>query len=132
MIDWRSRSEWRRIFRYYQAGILNSMFGYGLFAALVWAGMNMFLAQVLAHIMGVLFNYFTFSRYAFAGHQTSRVNFVLSYAVNYVVSVATLYLFSHIVASPYLAGLLTIVFVSAVNYLVLKRWVFREPVNGGA
>lgn len=128
MFDWKSPAEWKRVFRYYQAGVINMTFGYGLFALFVWAGMNMYLAQIASHVLGVIFNYFTYSRYAFAGQSGSRMRFVLSYAGNYFLNLAILALIALAVKSPYVAGLVATVIVSLINYFVLKRLVFVGKV----
>lgn len=124
MFDWRSASEWQRLFKYYQAGIVNTAFGYGLFALFVWLGLNIFVAQIVSHVMGMTFNYFTYSRYAFSGHKASRVNFIVSYGLNYLVNLAVLWGFDQFIDSPYLAGALTVLIASVINYFVLKRFVF--------
>ncbi|MEJ7925878.1 GtrA family protein [Sphingobium sp. AN641] len=126
MFDWKSPGEWKRLFRYYQAGVINMAFGYGLFALFVWAGMDMYVAQIVSHVLGVAFNYFTYSRYTFAGQPGSRMRFILSYAGNYVLNLATLALVATVVESPYIAGLIATIFVSVVNFFVLKRLVFSE------
>jgi len=54
------------IIRYYQAGALNAAFGYGLYVGLVWLGLGMYAAQLVAHLLGVAFNYFTYSRHTSA------------------------------------------------------------------
>ncbi|PKB14530.1 GtrA-like protein [Novosphingobium kunmingense] len=119
-------TELGRVIRYYFNGVVNTAFGYGLFAGLVALGMNMYGAQALSHVLGVAFNYFTFSRITFADRVGSKGRFVLSYALNYVMSVAILAGLSRFIASPYGAGLATIVIVSALNYLLLKRLVFNR------
>jgi len=124
MFDWKSPAEWKRVFRYYQAGLINMGFGYGLFALFVWAGVNMYLAQIVAHILGVIFNYFTYSRYTFADQRGSKSRFIMSYAFNYVLNLAALAFTAIFVASPYLAGLIATIAVSLVNYFVLKHLVF--------
>lgn len=116
--------ERKRLFRYYQAGLVNMGFGYGLFALFVWAGLNMYVAQIAAHVLGVTFNYFTYSRYTFADQRGSKTRFILSYAGNYVLNLVTLALIAMVVVSPYIAGLAATIFVSLVNYFVLKRLVF--------
>lgn len=126
MFDWRSPAEWKRVIRYYQAGAVNLVFGYCLFALFVWAGLDMYLAQVVAHVLGVVFNYFTYSRYAFAGQPGSRARFILSYVGNYFLNLGALALVALVVGSPYVAGLIATVFVSLVNYFVLKRLVFED------
>jgi len=113
-----------RLWRYYQAGIVNTAFGYGLYALFVALGLNMYLAQIIAHLLGMTFNYFTYSRHAFHDSDVSKGRFILSYAVNYLLGLAALWAASQVIASPYLAGFVAVVVVSLINYLILKNWVF--------
>lgn len=126
MFDWRSAEEWKRVGRYYQAGVINTLFGYGVFSLLVLIGLNLFLAQAISHVAGVIFNHFTYSRYAFTGHRVSKRNFVFSYILNYLFSLACLGAVSQVIPSPYVAGLITIAVVSIGNYFVLKLFVFAK------
>jgi putative flippase GtrA len=125
MLEVRTAAEWRRLWRYYQAGIVNTLFGYGTYAVLVSVDLSMYVAQIAAHALGATFNYFTYSRYAFAGHEASKARFILSYAVNYFFSLACLAALALVILSPYLAGLGATLIASLVNYIVLKRLVFR-------
>lgn len=124
MLEWRDPAEWKRIARYYQAGIVNTLFGYGLYALLVALGLNIYLAQLLAHVLGVVFNFITYSRYTFADQAASKFRFVLSYGMNYLLSFAFLWSFEQLVESPYISGLLAVIVVSLINFLVLKKLVF--------
>ncbi|GAA0325845.1 hypothetical protein GCM10009087_40230 [Sphingomonas oligophenolica] len=128
MFEWKSIKEWKRLFRYYQAGLLNMAFGFGLYALFVRLGMNIYVAQILSHFMGVTFNYFTYSRYAFVGHTGKRLRFIISYVINYVFNLISLAAMAVILKSPYIAGLIATILVSFVNYFVLKRLVFRERI----
>jgi len=122
----------QRLWRYYQAGIVNTAFGYGLYALFVALGLNMYLAQIVAHTLGMTFNYFTYSRHAFHDSDVSKGRFILSYAVNYLLGLAALWAASQFIASPYLAGFVAVVVVSLINYLILKNWVFRVRGEGPA
>ena len=51
----------QRVWRYYMVGAVNTLFGYGVYASLLLMGLQMYVAQVTAHVMGVIFNYFTYS-----------------------------------------------------------------------
>lgn len=117
-----------RLWRYYQAGIVNTLFGYGLYALFVAVGLHMYVAQICAHILGMTFNYFTYSRYAFRDAEGSKLRFVLSYAANYLLGLASLAAAAQVIASPYLAGLAAVLFVSVVNYFILKHFVFTRRV----
>ena len=129
MFDLRSIAEWKQLWRYYQAGIVNTLFGYGLFALLVLAGLNMYLAQIVAHVLGVIFNYFTFSRYAFAGRQRSLPRFALAYVLNYLLAVAFLWAACEWVQSPYMAGLIATLVVSLINFFLLRKLVFQGAIT---
>jgi putative flippase GtrA len=113
-----------RLWRYYQAGIVNTVFGYGLYAAFVAVGLNMYVAQILGHLLGMAFNYVTYSRHAFSDSTVSRARFVGSYGLNYLLGLGSLWAAARFIASPYLAGLLAVVVVSLINYFVLRHWVF--------
>lgn len=115
--------------RYYQAGALNAAFGYGLYALLVRAGLNLYVAQLVAHILGVAFNYVTYSRHVFRDAGPAKRRFVLSYAVNYAISLGFLALARQFVSSPYVAGAIAIVLTSLVNYVMLKKVVFVKRVE---
>ena len=123
MFDFRSVEEWKRLWRYYQAGIVNTLFGFGLYSAFVWAGANIYLAQVCSHVLGVIFNYATYSRYTF--RSSPRIgHFIASYALNYGLSLGLLIAVAKVVSSPYLSGLAVTAIVSMINYFVLKKYVF--------
>jgi putative flippase GtrA len=117
------------IVRYYQAGAVNAAFGYGLYALFLWGGINMYAAQLIAHVLGVGFNYLTYSRHVFKGAAPAKRRFILSYAVNYAISLGFLKLSSLFLNSAYAAGLVSIILTSAVNYLILKRLVFTARVE---
>ena len=114
----------KQIVRYYQAGIVNTVFGFAAYALFVRLGLDLFVAQMLAHILGVGFNYLSYSHYVFRDAHPAKLRFLLSYGGNYLVSLATLALMSRLIASPYLAGLVTVFLVALLNFFVLKKLVF--------
>jgi putative flippase GtrA len=99
---------WRRgelLVRYGAVGLINTAFGYGLYAALVFAGLNLFLAQILSHCTGAVFNYAMFRRHVFTDSGGAEGRYI---------------------ASPYLAGFLALVVVAAINFFILRLLVFRK------
>jgi len=118
------------IVRYYMVGAVNAAFGYSLFALMVWAGVGVYVAQALAHLMGMAFNYMTYSRHVFREAGPAKLRFLGSYGINYLISLGFLALASRFVPSPYLAGLIAIVLTSVVNYVMLKFMVFAVRSEG--
>jgi putative flippase GtrA len=114
-----------RLIRYYSAGMINTAFGFGLYSLLVFLGLNLFLAQIVAHVCGTAFNYFTYSRHVFTGHRRSPKAFVAAYAFNYLMGLGLLALIHQFVKNPYGAGFLGLIIGTAINYFVLRRFVFR-------
>ena len=117
------------IIRYYQVGIINTIFGIVMYSLFVYLGMNLFAAQLSAHVLGMIFNYFMFRQHVFKSARPNLLRFIGSYTVNYGVSLTFLALFHQFVASPYGAGFLAMAAASVVNYLMLKRFVFRTPAE---
>lgn len=113
-----------QLFRYYQAGLINMAFGFGLYAMLVATGLNIYVAQIISHCLGVAFNYFTYSRHVFRDAGPSKLRFVISYGVNYLLSAGMLATVTLWIKSPYVAGLIVVITVSLINYFALKHIVF--------
>lgn len=120
------------LWRYYQAGVANTLFGFGLYALFVRLGVDMYVAQIIAHFAGVAFNYLTYSRHVFRNQRPAKARFVASYALNYLVSLGTLALVAQALHSPYVAGAVATVIVSLINYFALRYLVFSRPVSQDA
>jgi putative flippase GtrA len=114
------------IVRFYAAGAVNAGFGFGLYALLVWIGLDRYPAQLVAHVTGVAFNYLTYSRHVFRDSGPAKLRFAASYTVNYFISLAMLAAASAFIASPYLAGLASILATSIINYFMLRYLVFNK------
>lgn len=119
-------SRGQQVWRYYQAGVINTLFGYGLYAGMVSVGIDLYVAQAVGHVLGMAFNWFTYSRHAFQDKQGSAGRFILSYGVNYVLSLGALRASTMVIDNAYIAGLITVFFVSIINYFVLARFVFTK------
>jgi len=115
------------VIRYYQAGVANTIFGFAAYMLLVWAGMNIFLAQAISHFAGMAFNYLTYTKHVFRSADPAKARFIVSYGVNYMMSVLSLAALARFIYNPYISGVLAAVLVSIVNFFILKRIVFRVP-----
>ena len=121
------RSGLRRLdqfWAYVRVGVLNAAFGYGVYALFLFVGVNLFAAQIIAHGLGMTFNYFMFRRHVFRDSRAAVFPYIAAYAVNYALSLATLAGLNRVLTSDYLAGFLSIVLVALVNFIVLKFLVF--------
>jgi len=122
------------LIRYYSVALINTAFGYGLYAGLIFVGLNLYLAQLIAHITGTTFNYFMYSRHVFLNADRKPLAYIATYALSYLIGLGLLFIARHIVSSPYLAGLLALIVGSGINFLILKRFAFpsrRQKVASG-
>ena len=113
------------LFRYYQAGMLNTVFGLSLYSLLVWLGLHVYAAQLLSHIIGIFFNYVTYRRHVFKDSNPVKAKFVVSYITNYFMGLASLSILL-IFLGPYSAGIFSVLIVSILNYFLLKFLVFSS------
>jgi putative flippase GtrA len=112
--------------RYYGVGAINTVFGIGLYSALVYVGVNLFVAQLIAHVSGTFFNYFTYSRGVFVGHERRPLAFAMSYLANYLIGLGLLAAIHHFIPNPYIDIFIALLIGTAINYLILKRFAFRS------
>ena len=120
-----TRTQIVELWNYYKIGVINTIFGLSLYSGLIYIGVNLYVAQIIGQIAGVIFNYFTFSRHVFSSYQRSIWRYMGAYALNYVLGLGVLYSLHRVIASPYVVGILTAGVLSVVNFFVLKRLVFR-------
>jgi len=119
------------IFRFYQAALLNTIFGLSLYATLIYFGVNKYYAQVISHVIGMTFNYFTYSWHVFRV-PGAKFRFLLSYIFSGLLNFTLLYCISFFVASPYIAGVAATLCGSIIMFFVLKYCVFhRDGEQGG-
>lgn len=112
--------------RFLFVGALNTLFGYGVFAGSVLAGLGAMPALVLTYLVGVPFNYLTTGRLVFRiTHWRAFVRFVLAYAVIYAFNVALFKAVEALGAGPLLAQALCVPVVAVFSFLLFKLHVFK-------
>ena len=115
-----------QLWRYYQAAVMNATCGFGVYALLVRIGLNLFVAQVIAQVLGVSFNYLTYSRHVFRAKESAKARFFIAYSLNYLLNFAFLALLIMVIRSAYVAGFVSTMCAAFINYFVLKHLVFPK------
>ena len=117
--------EGRQFGRYIAVGVLNTAFGYGIYAALIFIGFHYALASLIATVLGILFNFFTTGRIVFRNADNSRfLKFFIVYVVVYVFNLAGLAFMNSLHVDLYLAGLLMVPPAAMLSYILNHRFVF--------
>lgn len=121
--------EWRQFSRYMIVGVLNTAFGYGVYAILIYGGLHYAWASLVATILGILFNFFTTGRIVFHNADNSRlIKFFVVYGVVYVFNIAGLAIMNALCVDLYLAGLVMVPPAAILAYILNHRFVFGGNV----
>lgn len=116
-----------RMARFVCVGALNTAFGYGIYLAGLWLGLVPVVALAVATMVGALFNYFSIGRlvFGFGGMEKLPV-FAVVYLVAYLFNAALLQALIMAHVTPWLGQILVLPLVVAVNYGLMRLWVFRS------
>ncbi|MGE5472456.1 MAG: GtrA family protein [Bacteroidota bacterium] len=115
-----------RFVRFVLVGLVNSIFGYGIFAILLYAGLHYSLALLLATILGVLFNFKSTGSLVFGSHDNRLIfRFVGSYVVVYFFNYMGIEALSRLGVIPYIGGAILVLPMAVLAFLINKRFVFN-------
>jgi putative flippase GtrA len=116
-----------RFIRYVFVGFINTVFGYSLFAFLIYLHLHYVLASLLATILGVLFNFKTIGRIVFKSCNNTLIKkFFGVYAFTYMLNIGGLRVFSLYHVNMYVAGLMLLVLITPVSFLLNRCFVFKN------
>ena len=114
---------------YLAVGALNTLVGYGTFAALLWTGLHYALAALLSTIVGVMFNFQTVGRIVFGSRDPSLIfRFVAVYGVTYLLNVGVLRLLEPRHPDVLLVQAVLVLPLAGVSFLLHQRFVFGQEV----
>lgn len=116
------REDGARFLRFLAVGVLNTAFGYALYAVLVWSGLSPQPALALSFAIGVLWNYLTHARLVFG---QSGLRLILPYAgaylLIYLVNAGALQLALRAGLSPLVAQGLLVLPMAALAFVLISR-----------
>ncbi len=116
--------------RFLIVGGINTVVGYGSFAAGIFLGCHYFIAHMIATVIGVtcsyfLNKYFTFKQYKKSWSEVMR--FISVYFTSFMLGNLILYcLIGLLKVQPYLAGGLNLVLTTLISWFGHKYFSFRK------
>lgn len=111
-------------------GILNTLFGYGIWALLLYIGLHYAVATVLSTILGVLFNFKTTGYLVFKNKDNKLLwKFIQIYILTTVLSILGLKCAKMADINLYYAGLFLTGIMAIISFLMQKYYVFRGNKN---
>jgi len=107
------------------AGI-NTLFGYSIFALAVFILKDKYIATIVSTILGILFNFKTYSVLVFNSKDNSKIfRFFGVYLITLSIQLSMLKLLSVCgVVNPYIAGGILLLPISLLSFLLMRKFVF--------
>jgi putative flippase GtrA len=117
---------WRlRLARFLLVGVFNTIFGYGVFVALLRGGLTPARALAAATVIGVVFNFFTTGRVVFLNSDPARLwRFASAYGIVFVVNAVLLDVATRLGLDAALAQALLVAPCVALSYFLNRTLVF--------
>ena len=107
-------------------GLINTGFGYGLFALLIFLKVHYALASLIATILGIIFNFKTTGVIVFKNRNNMLIfRFFLVYGITYLLGLLFLYITNSFAISNYIAGAVWLLPGAVISYFLMKSIVFR-------
>lgn len=116
-----------RLFRFFVVSGVNTAFGYGLFALLIYIGLKYPIALLIGTIVGILFNFKTIGGLVFKSSNNTLVfKFLGVYGITYLCNLAGLALLGHFGIDVYVGGALLLIPVGLLAFVLNKHFVFNR------
>ncbi len=116
-----------RFIKFLGVGVINTLFGYGIFALFLFLGLHFSLASLFGTIFGVLFNFFTTGRIVFNNKNNLLLwKFILVYAILYAINLFSLFIINYFNGNLYIGGFLLLGPMAIIAFLLNHLFVFNE------
>jgi putative flippase GtrA len=120
-----NQGERKKLVLFFVIGGVNTVFGYSLYAALIYIHLHYALASLLSTVGGVLFNFKTTGVIVFENHDNRLLfRFIAVYIFNYLWGIGILRAFYIHNVNMYLAGAILILPGALIAYVLQKKFVF--------
>jgi putative flippase GtrA len=115
-----------QIIKFLFIGILNTFVGYIIFSIFYSIFFNEFIALLFAYILGIVFNFKTYSKYVFTSSDKQiLINFIIIYISIFLFNSLLLsLLINEFIINTYFSQFIAICLVTPLLYILNKRYVF--------
>lgn len=120
-------SQNRQFIKFLMVGAVNTIFGYGCFAALLYVGIHYAYAGMISTIAGIIFNFKSTGRVVFNSNNNSKIlRFSATYFITYCIGTMGIGLFELIRVEPYIGGAIMIFPTALLSFYLNKNFVFNH------
>lgn len=115
-----------QFFRFLIVGVINSIFGFGVFCAAILLGANNFGGVLAGNLAGLIFNLFTTGSWVFRSMSYAiAARFVICYLFLLGINTLILHVLSADLSRSMLTQAVLTLPLAALSYVLMSRWVFK-------
>lgn len=116
----------KRFYRFIFVGIINTIFGYAVYALLIYLHFHYVWAALLSTIVGTLFNFKTTGKIVFNNSRNHLLlKFIMVYALVYILNITIIRIVTSFYSNQYLGGALALLVAVPVAFILNKEFVFK-------
>lgn len=117
-----------KIVRFFSVAGLNTIFGFSFYSFLIWTGLHFAVAILIGQIVGVLFNFKTYSSLVFDNKNNKLIfKFIAVYAFLWVFNTLGVASLKHLFeVNDYIAGAILVIPVGLLGFFINKTFVFKK------
>lgn len=120
------------VLRFLGTGLLNTAFGYVVYALLIVAGAPVWIALGGATVLGIMFNFYSYGKLVFGPSGLERLPaFIAVYLALYGLNVALAHVLMATGMGALLAQALLLPFLTALAFILMRLVVFSGPSRSG-
>ncbi|NBK97661.1 MAG: GtrA family protein [Erysipelotrichia bacterium] len=120
----------KQIIMFIFTGIINTIFGYAMYALFIYLGCQYIFASGLATVLGILFNFKTISKFVFKANENRLIfKFFGVYSLVFITNIILIKVFKDFGFNEYLAGLVATFPCAIMSFILNKFYVFKEGLG---
>ena len=115
----------KQIVRFFLVASVNTLFGYGVFALLIYLGLHYSLAVLSSTISGIIFNFKTYGYFVFNSNKNKLIfRFIGVYILVYLCYIGGIAIFEYFLISNYIAGMILIIPLGLLGFVLNRKFVY--------
>jgi putative flippase GtrA len=115
-----------QIVRFFLVAGVNTFFGYGVFAVLIYIGLHYSLAVLISTIIGILINFKTYGYLVFNSKKNRLIfRFIGVYAIVYLCYIGGIAIFEYYSISNYTAGMIMAIPLGFLGFILNNNFVYK-------
>ncbi|MDR1343560.1 MAG: GtrA family protein [Prevotellaceae bacterium] len=119
-----------QLVRYLMVGGLNTAFGYGVYALLIWMGAHYTVATLVSTVAGILFNFKTYGALVFKNKSNRLIiRYLAVYGFLYLCGNLWIFFFKKIGIHPYASGAYWLIPNALLGFVLNRRFVYKKNTS---